>query len=530
MLGPPKTPRRDALVLTSLERRLPASNFYRHLDAKLDLSFVRAWVSEKYAERGRPSIDPVVFFRLQLIMFFEGIRSERKLIETADLHIAHRWYLGYGFDEPLPDHSSLTRIRTRLGLPIFDRFLQKVVELCQEAGLVWGKELLFDATKVRANADVDSLVPRFYQRAHEHLGELFAADGAQATTPAADTAASAEVAVSAASAEPAALLDTVLPAATPEPTRLPFAGTAEAEQALATEHQATWKLLDEHRLDPARPASSSYRRTTDFMVSTTDPDATPMSKGGETRLGYHDHYVVDGGKARIILSAFVTPADVMENQPMLDLLRRVQFRYHLHPQRAIADTTYGTAENIKALEDAGIRAYLPLPNFDERTPYYGASKFRYDAEQDVYCCPAGALLRHRNTKYTEGVVVYQAPAERCNACPLKAACTASDQGRLVHRSLLAAYLDRVRAYHQTESYRKAMRKRQVWVEPLFGEAKEWHHLHKFRLRNLEKVNIEGQLIAAGQNLKRWLKATGWGRRTFPGAGVLAVPVRVSPYD
>jgi DDE family transposase len=75
-----------------------------------------------------------------------------------------------------------------------------------------------------------------------------------------------------------------------------------------------------------------------------------------------------------------------------------------------------------------------------------------------------------------------------------------------------------------------MRKRQVWVEPLFGEAKEWHHLHKFRLRNLEKVNIEGQLIAAGQNLKRWLKATGWGRRTFPGAGVLAVPVRVSPHD
>jgi transposase len=47
-------------------------------------------VQELYAERGRPSIDPVVFFKLQLVMFFEGIRSEWKLIETASLHLAHR--------------------------------------------------------------------------------------------------------------------------------------------------------------------------------------------------------------------------------------------------------------------------------------------------------------------------------------------------------------------------------------------------------------------------------------------------------
>jgi hypothetical protein len=53
----------------------------------------------------------VVFFKLQLVMFFEGIRSERKLIEIASLDLAHRWYLGYALDETLPDHYSLTRIR-----------------------------------------------------------------------------------------------------------------------------------------------------------------------------------------------------------------------------------------------------------------------------------------------------------------------------------------------------------------------------------------------------------------------------------
>ena len=98
---------------------------------------VRAWVQELYAERGRPSIDPVVFFKLQLVLFFEGLRSERKLIETASLHLAQRWYLGYALDEPLPDHSSLTRIRQRLGVTIFQRFFERVVDLCQDAGLVW---------------------------------------------------------------------------------------------------------------------------------------------------------------------------------------------------------------------------------------------------------------------------------------------------------------------------------------------------------------------------------------------------------
>jgi hypothetical protein len=73
-------------------------------------------------------------------------------------------------------------------------------------------------------------------------------------------------------------------------------------------------------LDPTRPAVGSYRRTTDFRVSGTDPGAAPMRTGSGTALGYHDHYVIDGGKARIVLAALVTPADVMENVPLRDLL------------------------------------------------------------------------------------------------------------------------------------------------------------------------------------------------------------------
>ena len=105
---------------------------------------------------------------------------------------------------------------------------------------------------------------------------------------------------------------------------------------------------------------------------------------------------------------------------------------------------------------------------------------------------------------------------------MKNECTRSKQGRLVSRSFHAEYLDRVRGYRGTAAYEKALRKRSVWVEPLFAEAKQWHGLGRFRLRGLGNVNIEALLVATGQNLKRWLRATGWGRRGLPGAA-LAVP-------
>lgn len=60
----------------------------------------------------------------------------------------------------------------------------------------------------------------------------------------------------------------------------------------------------------------------------------------------------------------------------------------------------------------------------------------------------------------------------------------------------------------------------MWVEPLFADAKQWHGLGQFRLRGLVNVTSEALLVATGQNLKRWLQATGWGRRGLPGLAVV----------
>jgi len=109
----------------SLEDLVAKDNFYRRLEERLDLSFVRDLVAPLYARGGRPCVDLMVFCRLQLGMFFEGVRSERELMRVAADRLSVRWYLGYDLHEPLPDHSSLTRIRDRYGLEVFRRFFEQ---------------------------------------------------------------------------------------------------------------------------------------------------------------------------------------------------------------------------------------------------------------------------------------------------------------------------------------------------------------------------------------------------------------------
>jgi len=495
------------MVNVSLDDLVPADHFYRHLECTLDLSFVRDLVRDRYSAFGRPSIDPVVFFKLQLVMFFEGMRSERQLERVGADRLSVRWYLGYDLHEPLPDHSSMTRIRDRYGITIFRRFFEAIVERCQHDGLIWGEELYADATLIEANADRDKMLQRFAVEAHlRHLfGEAYqSTNSSEERVPPSETPTPPAPQRAEKAYHPIRQIGTDLPA-------------ERLAELLA--HQQTRHDWYAHNGEPDRSIKrGGYQRTSDLWVSLSDPDAVLMRQHNHgVHLRYRDHYLVDGGKARIILGVLVTAADVMENMPFLDMVWRACFRWKIWPRSATGDTTYGTVEIIRALEDAGIRAYVPLTDWDKRTSFFGRDEFSYDAEADQYTCPNGALLRWERHDYVNQTHHYRADAATCNACPLKAKCTTSEEGRSLRRSFYQEYLDRVVAYHQTAAYKKAYQKRKEWVEPLFGEGQQWHGLRRFRLRTLVKVNCEGVMTATGQNLKRLLSWRGWGRRHFPGA-------------
>ncbi len=141
-----------------------------------------------------------------------------------------------------------------------------------------------------------------------------------------------------------------------------------------------------------------------------------LTKNG-SHLGYQTHYVVDGGKSRIILGVLVAASEVSENKPMLDLLWRARFRWKLWPRQATADRKYGTEDNPVALESQYLRAYIPSPDNDHRTAFFSSQEFQYHAERDVYVCPAGKELHYFAPHSTERSRRYRARAKDGNHCP-----------------------------------------------------------------------------------------------------------------
>jgi len=158
LIGNQKRWQEDLFVAGPLSSLIPDDHILKLVDKILDLSWLRDEVKDLYcSDNGRPGIDPEAAVRLMLAGFFQGIVHDRKLMREAQVNIAIRWFAGYRLDEPLPDHSSLTKIRQRWGDERFKKIFQKTVQSCVDAGLVSGETVHIDATLIRADVSWESL-------------------------------------------------------------------------------------------------------------------------------------------------------------------------------------------------------------------------------------------------------------------------------------------------------------------------------------------------------------------------------------
>jgi len=159
----------------NLGRRIPEDHFLRKLNRTLDLSFVREEVATFYGRNGNVSVDPVVIMKMMLLLFLDNVRSERELVKIIPLRIDYLWYLGYGLEDAVPDHSVLSKARARWGEEVFKRLFQVTVTKCLEAGLIDGSKLHMDSSLVRANASKNSIVEKACDDALGKLEEIPAA-------------------------------------------------------------------------------------------------------------------------------------------------------------------------------------------------------------------------------------------------------------------------------------------------------------------------------------------------------------------
>ncbi|MGA7912726.1 MAG: IS1182 family transposase, partial [Candidatus Dormiibacterota bacterium] len=441
----------------SLDSAVPSNHLVRRLAAAVDLDFIRSLVKNTYSHTGQPSVDPVVIFKLSLLGYLYGIRSERRVCEEAGLNMAWRWFLGYELDEPVPDHSVLSKARRRFGRAVYERFFTRIVQLCEARGLVEGDVVFLDSTLSKANASPKSLRSRALvdqrtlTKPKEFVAQLWEAN--------------------------------------PE---------AEREDAAPRPRQG-----------PGRPRKDKPARravVNGMLVSATDPDAEVATKLGQPRLLAHKtHMVVDGGKARIITAVEVRPATEGDAQAVVDMLTRHRLKLGRQPRELVADAGYASDATWNACLTAGVQPTIAMRPVLNRTGGLNPSRFTYVPERDLYICPEGKELGHKTLAFEKRRVVYRPKRGTCQDCPLKAQCAPGRGDRSITRRWEMEQYEAMKRHLRNRRSQRLLRRRKAVSELVFAHAKEQHGFGRAQFRGRAKMQIQALLTASVMNLKQLVR-------------------------
>ena len=152
-------PQKDLFTYSvDLDKRVRPNHPLREVKERIDFSFVRSEVAGVYGYNGNESIDPEILLKLMFLLFFDNVESERELMRMLPERLDYLWFLGFGLDDQVPDHSVLSKARKRWGVEAFERFFVRTVGQCVAAGLVDGGKIHIDSSLNEANASCDSVV------------------------------------------------------------------------------------------------------------------------------------------------------------------------------------------------------------------------------------------------------------------------------------------------------------------------------------------------------------------------------------
>ena len=173
----------------NLEGRVRKNHPLRKIAGVVDFDFIYKEVEDRYGINGNVSVPPPVILKLMLLLVLYNVRSERELMETLPERLDWLWFLGYELDDEIPDHSVLSKARSRWGIAAFKSFFERIVWQCVQAGLVDGSKLFVDASLIDADASNNSVVDthnleRYLQKSYRHLEERLDEVDSDKDTPA----------------------------------------------------------------------------------------------------------------------------------------------------------------------------------------------------------------------------------------------------------------------------------------------------------------------------------------------------------
>lgn len=519
---PPQGPQ---ACIVDLEARVRANHPLRRVNELVDFSFAREQVVHLYGQNGNPSIDPVVTLKLMFLLFFYDIPSERELLDMVPERLDFLWFLGYGLDEKVPDHSVPSKARSRWGPALFGRLFLQVVAQCVQAGLVDGKKLHVDSSLVRANAAKDSVLsgpPELIAQLRQACEAQLARLGPETAEPARQPpgviplAAKSPTVPAAASegTEPKPEPQAQPPSSSPEKAPAHPVPEAAAPGALAQPAPAgpfVPQVLPAPEPEPvAAPAPGPKAKPKEPVNAThfspTDPQATLVKRGGASQLYYKSHRGIDDAYG--VITAVVTSTGIAPDGPHLPaLVAQHQSYTGCRLEACIGDSHYGTAENYRLGQKQGWQTHLAPANAQsEAKGFFPVSHFAYDGATDRYRCPAGHYLRKERAIPWEQWDLYRIEqAHWCARCPLQKQCTQSAHGRTLTRPWEADLVEAGQEQARSPAGRAHRRRRRYRMEGSFADGANNHGLKRARWRGLQRQSIQDYLIAVAQNVRLLLR-------------------------
>lgn len=431
---------RDQIEMITIDELVPQDHLVRKLEATIDFSFIYPLVEPLYSTFGRPSIDPVVLFKMTFVQYVFGIRSMRQTIKEIETNVAYRWFLGFGFHTEVPHFSTFGKnyVRRFQDSDIFEQIFYRILKEIADKGLLSADHVFIDSTHVKACANkrkFEKKIVRKETRAYE----------------------------------------------------------AKLQEELNLDR------ID-HGKKPFPPERFEKEETKEIKESTTDPESGYYVKDERTKqFAYSFHAAAD--RYGFILGTIVTPGNVHDSHMLQPLVEKVMEKVK-KPLAVAADAAYKTPAITKFLFENDIKPALPYTRPKTKEGLMRKHEYVYDEYYDCYLCPQGQILSYATTT-KEGKRQYKSDPTQCAKCPLLAQCTSSkDHRKIIERHIWAEYVEEADHLRHQNEIKQIYARRKETIERVFADAKEKHGMRWTTLRGIKKLSMQAMLTFAAMNLKK----------------------------
>src|SRR5712675_1721717 len=393
-----------------LDDRVPKNHLLRRINVFVTaaLADMHERLQPYYSEIGRPSIDPELMVRMLIVGYCYGVRSERKLTQEVELHLAYCWFCRLDLDDKVPHHSTFSenRLHRFRESDVFRHIFERVVATCMAAGLVKGEGFAVDASVMEANAS------RYHGKAPDEI----------------------------------------------DWTEKQRQKRAVAEYLAALEAAAEGDVTNDGAGGgPESKSPRRYERQPPKVISPSDPQSAWTAKANKrVQFGYGLNYLIDIENA-VIVDVEATPARTYDEVAATKMMiERTEQTFRLKPDRLAADTAYGTGKFLGWLVGTGITPQIPVWDKSNREDgTFSRSDFTFDRERNVYVCPADKLLKTTGNVGSDHKVRYLALKRDCGACPLKSQCCPNTPSRKVTRDVDEDARDHARSFTGTPEFERS---------------------------------------------------------------------------